>query len=201
MGAPVIEFWFDFGSTYAYFASLEIDELAARRGRTVQWRPFMLGTAFNVTGAQGLSRTPLKREYALRDWARIARLRKVPFKLPPHHPPVALAATRAFYHLERASPQDAVRLAKAMFARAYDDGPDLGDPAAVRAIGEDLGLDGEDLAAGMSDPEIKAIAKARSEEAIARGVFGSPWMFVDGEPFWGWDRLPMIERWLDEGGW
>jgi 2-hydroxychromene-2-carboxylate isomerase len=57
-GCPSIEFWFDFASGYAYFAALEIEALAGRYGRSVLWRPFTLGAAFKVTGAQGLSRTP-----------------------------------------------------------------------------------------------------------------------------------------------
>ncbi len=88
MHAPM-EFWFDFSSCYAYFAAHEIDELAARHGRTVCWRPFMLGAAFKVTGSMGLSRTPMKGDYARHDWARIARLKNLPPGLPPgasHHP-------------------------------------------------------------------------------------------------------------------
>ena len=65
MTQPVMEFWFDFGSSYAYFASLEVEALAEKHGREVAWRPFMLGTAFEVTGARGLSRTPLKRTPAM----------------------------------------------------------------------------------------------------------------------------------------
>src|SRR5207247_6439063 len=84
-GAPV-EFWFDFASGYAYFGVLEIEALAERHGRTAAWRPFTLGAAFKVTGAQGLSRTPLKRDYARRDWQRLARLKGVPFSLPENHP-------------------------------------------------------------------------------------------------------------------
>ena len=77
VGTP-IEFWFDFASGYAYFAALEIEALAERHSRTVAWRPFTLGAAFKVTGAQGLGRTPLKREYARRDRDRLARLKGVP---------------------------------------------------------------------------------------------------------------------------
>jgi 2-hydroxychromene-2-carboxylate isomerase len=51
----------------------------------------------------------------------------------------------------------------------------------------------------MIDPEIKTLARRYGEEAVTRGVFGSPWIFVDGEPFWGSDRLAMVERWLAEG--
>lgn len=192
-----IEFWFDFSSSYAYFASLEIEDLAARHGRTVVWRPFMLGAAFEVTGAKGLSRTPLKKDYALNDWRRIARLRGVPFELPAFHPSVSLPAMRAFYHLERTAPDEAVPFAKAVLAGYFRGELDTADPDAVAR----LGANPEALRAGIDDLEVKLIAKGRSQEAVARGVFGSPWMFVDGEPFWGWDRLPMIDRWLSEGAW
>jgi 2-hydroxychromene-2-carboxylate isomerase len=96
MTQPVIEFWFDFSSSYAYFASLEIEALAAKHGRVVVWRPYMMGQAFSITGARGLSSTPLKRDYALHDWARIARLRGVEYALPAHHPSVSVPAMRAF---------------------------------------------------------------------------------------------------------
>ena len=194
MTQPVMEFWFDFGSSYAYFASLEVEALAEKHGREVAWRPFMLGTAFEVTGARGLSRTPLKREYAGHDWRRIARLRGVTYNPAPTHPPIALPTMRAFYALDRRDPAAAVRFAKAAFQAAYVAGRDVGDLAVVLELS---GLTAE----AVSDPEIKALAKARSEEAVGRGVFGSPWFFVDGEPFWGWDRLPMIDDWLTRGGW
>jgi 2-hydroxychromene-2-carboxylate isomerase len=201
MTAPVIEFWFDFSSSYAYFAALEIEALAERFGRRALWRPFMLGTAFELTGAKGLSRTPLKKDYANHDWRRIARLRGVTFAPPPFHPTIALPATRAFYAIERTAPQRAPAFAKAVFETYYRGELDSGDPKAVQAFAERLGFDGAMVAAGMADPEIKALAKARSEEAVGRGVFGSPWFFADGEPFWGWDRMPMLEDWLRRGGW
>lgn len=194
MTQPVIEFWFDFGSSYAYFASLEVEALAEKHGREVAWRPFMLGTAFAVTGARGLSRTPLKRDYAGHDWRRIARLRGVTYNPAPTHPPIALPTMRAFYALDCRDPAAAVRFASAAFQAAYVAGRDVGDLAVVLELS---GLTAE----AVSDPEIKALAKARSEEAVGRGVFGSPWFFVDGEPFWGWDRLPMIDDWLTRGGW
>jgi len=198
-GAP-IEFWFDFASGYAYFAALEIEALAERHGRTVMWRPFTLGAAFKLTGAQGLSRTPLKREYALHDWHRLARLNGVPFNLPRNHPRVGLPAIRAFYYLERQDPHAAARLAKHIIAAYFQDDLDTDDPNAIARVASSLlGLDPDMMRAGMVDPEIKALARQHGEGAVARGVFGSPWIFVDGEPFWGSDRLPMVDRWLTEG--
>lgn len=200
MSGP-IEFWFDFSSAYAYFAAREIDALAARVGRLVTWRPFMLGTAFKVTGARGLSSTPLKKDYANRDWARLARLGGLPFRLPDGHPRIALAATRAFYWIEEQAPATAPAFARAVFNAYYTVGLDTADVGAVADLGAHLGLDRAALAAGCADPAIKARATAAGEEAVARGVFGSPWFFVDGEPFWGHDRMAMMEEWINRGGW
>ena len=201
MGEPAqrgaIEFWFDFASGYAYFAALEIEEVAARHGRTVAWRPFTLGAAFKITGAQGLSRTPLKRDYARRDWQRLARLKGVPFQLPENHPRTGLPAIRAFYHVERTDPHAAAALAKRLITGYFQDGLDTDDPGAIVRTAASLGLDETSILAGVADPEVKAIARQQGEQAVARGVFGSPWIFVEGEPFWGSDRLPMVERWLE----
>jgi 2-hydroxychromene-2-carboxylate isomerase len=195
-GRP-IEFWFDFASGYAYFAALEIDALAERHGRTVLWRPFTLGAAFKATGAQGLSRTPLKRDYARRDWERLARLRAVPFSPPADHPKTGLPAIRAFYHVDRKDQDVAASLAKRIITDYFQNGLDSDDPNAVAATAASLGIDRDAILAGIADPEVKLIARQQGEQAVARGVFGSPWIFVDGEPFWGSDRLPMVERWLE----
>jgi 2-hydroxychromene-2-carboxylate isomerase len=198
---PAIEFWFDFASGYGYFAALEIDALAERCGRTVLWRPFTLGAAFKVTGAQGLSRTPLKRDYARHDWQRLARQKEVPFTLPADHPKVGLPALRAFYGLERKDARAAARFAKHIIVGYFEDSLDIDDPKAIAALGLMLGLNPDLILAGIADPEVKALARRYGEEAVGRGVFGSPWIFVAGEPFWGSDRLPQVEKWLAEGPW
>jgi len=198
---PPIEFWFDFSSGYAYFAAREAEALAARVGRRMRWRPFMLGAAFAVTGARGLSSTPLKQDYAARDWARLARLHGAPFAPPPGHPAIALAATRAFYVIEDADAAAAPRFARAAFDAYYAGRLDTADPAAVADFAGRHGADPERVLAGMTDPALKARVKALGEEAVARGVFGSPYFVVDGEPFWGFDRMAMMEDWIVRGGW
>ncbi len=196
-----IEFWFDFASGYAYFAALEIEALVERHGRTVLWRPFTLGAAFKITGAQGLSRTPLKREYARQDWQRLARLKGVPFRLADQHPKVGLAAIRAFYGLERKDASAAARLAKNIIFGYFRDGLDTDNPEAIAAVAQTLGVDPDFILASVADPEVKATARRQGEAAVSRGVFGSPWIFVDGEPFWGLDRLVLVEQWLAKGPW
>lgn len=196
-----VEFWFDFSSPYAYFASLRVEEVAARHGRPVLWRPFMLGVAFKHTGMGSLSRTPLRGDYARRDWARLARHEGVAFRLPPGHPITALPASRAFYWLDETRPALAPAFAKAVFQAYFIENRDLTKAAEVAAIAAGLGLDRLTVEAAIADPAIKDLFKRRTEEAIARGVFGSPFFLVDGEPFWGADRLGMIDEWLSRGGW
>ena len=201
VGDGAIEFWFDFSSGYAYFAAQAIDELAARHGRDVRWRPYMLGAAFQVTGAKGLSRTPLKGDYARRDWARISRQTGIPFALPEGHPIAALPASRAYYWMEDHLPVHAHEFARLAFHRYFVDGVDMTDPRNVARVAEPLGAPVPTLEAALVRAPLKERLKAVSSEALDQGVFGSPFFVVDGEPFWGWDRMPMLERWLECSGW
>jgi 2-hydroxychromene-2-carboxylate isomerase len=124
------------------------------------------------------------------------------FKLPERHPKVGLAAIRAFYHIDRIDPPAAARLAKHIITGYFQDGLDTDDPDAIAQAASQLpGIDRESVMTGIDDPEVKAIARQHGEAVVARGVFGSPWIFVDGEPFWGSDRLAMVEQWLATGPW
>jgi len=196
-----IEFWFDFSSGYAYFAAATIDEIADRQGRTVLWRPYMLGVAFKHTGVRGLSSTPMKGDYARRDWARLSRQTGLAFQPPENHPITALPASRAYYWVEEHAPEVAHDFARAAFHAYFAEAQDMTLPANVAAVGAKLGLPAAEIEAGISSEPIKAMVKAASDEAIAKGVFGSPFFLVDGEPFWGLDRIPMLKSWLETGGW
>ena len=111
-----------------------------------------------------------------------------------------MPAIRAFYYVERKDAHVAAALAKRIIVGYFQNGLDTDDPNAIAAAAAPLGIDRDALLAGIGDPEVKLIARQQGEQAVARGVFGSPWIFVDDEPFWGSDRLPMVERWL-EGPW
>src|SRR5262249_4947102 len=146
--ATPIDFWFDFSSGYAYFTALEIDDLAARLGRQVAWRPFMLGAAFKVTGAVGLSRTPMKGDYARHDWQRIARSRNVRFQPHPDHPIVQIPATRAYYWVERHHPHAAHEFGRAAFRAYFGEGLDLREPDILADLAAALGIPRQDLLDG-----------------------------------------------------
>ncbi|WP_181703395.1 DsbA family protein [Chthonobacter albigriseus] len=197
-----IEFWFDFSSGYAYFASLGAEALGERVGRRVLWRPYMLGAAFEVTGSQNLSSTPLKKDYAWKDWKRIASSLRVPFDPPSSHPATALAATRAFYWIEERAPDRASVFAASVFRVYYTGLLDTASPEAVAVHAEaTVGVRAGDVLLGIADPNLKIRVREKSDEALSKGVFGSPFFIVDEEPFWGWDRMGMMERWISAGGW
>ena len=195
--AEPIDFYFDFSSPYGYLASTEIDGLAARHSRSVTWRPFVLGAAFKLTGQRALTEQPLRGDYARRDFARSARLLGVPFKLPEPFPFFALAASRACYWVE--APSQAKALAKAVYHAAFGEGRDITPVAVVAEIARGLGIQG--LEQGVEQPATKAALRDATDQALARGVFGSPFFIVEGEPFWGHDRLDQLDRWLATGGW
>ncbi len=190
-----IEFWFDFGSGYAYFAHCEIERIESETGHPVLWRPFMLGTAFKVTGAQGLSSTPMKGDYARRDWQRLAAMKGVPFAPPANHPITALAPSRIFYGLEVDDRDMANRFAAACFDRYYGGGEDITRDDVLHRCLDDAGAPREALAFAHDD-RIKALLKSRSEEALDKGVFGSPFFLWRDEPFWGADRIAMLIDWI-----
>jgi 2-hydroxychromene-2-carboxylate isomerase len=199
--AAAIDFYFDFSSPYGYLASTQIEALAAKHGRTVAWHPFLLGVAFKTTGQRPLPEQPIRGPYHVRDFDRSARLLGVPFKLPEPFPFPSLAACRAFYWLEDSDEAKAKAFAKAVYHAAFGEGRDVRATDAVAAVAKPLGIDPAALKAACDDPGIKDKLRLAVEAAISRGVFGSPYIIVDGEPFWGHDRLEQVDRWLATGGW
>lgn len=199
--AKPADFYFEFSSPYGYIASQLAEDLEQRIGRRFQWRPILLGPVFKVTGQAPLTEVPLKGDYAKRDFSRTARLHKIPYRHPDKFPIGTVAACRAFYWLDDRDPALARRVAKALYRAYFADNRDIGAPATVVAIAAAAGADGPALAAALEDPAVKERAKKEVDAAIAAGVFGSPFFIVDGEPFWGVDRMPMLEAWVKDGGW
>lgn len=201
MPARPIDFYFDFSSPYGYLAAERIDALAERHGRSVAWRPFLLGAVFKKTGTEPLLGIPLKGDYSRRDMERSARALGIPFRLPDRFPFLSVAACRAFYWLVDAEPEQARRLALALYRRAFAEGGDISSAEAVLETAAALGIERAALEAALQDPAVKDRLRREVEAAIGAGVFGSPFIVVDGEPFWGHDRLETAERWLETGGW
>jgi 2-hydroxychromene-2-carboxylate isomerase len=198
-----IHFYFDFLSSYGYFASLRIEALAARHGRDVRWHSMLLGVAVMKTmGLKPLLETPLKSDYVIRDTARYVRrhglqlARRVtdPFMDP-------RAAARGFYWVRRNRAGQEATFAHAALHAYWAEGHDLGTPAAVAALAPEIGAQPAQMLEGIESDVARNDLREAVAASLARGVFGSPFFLVDGEPFWGSDRLEMLDEWLTTGGW
>jgi 2-hydroxychromene-2-carboxylate isomerase len=198
-----IDFYFDFLSMYGYFASLRIEALAARHGRSVRWHSMLLGVSVMKTmGLKPLLETPLKGDYAIHDTARYVRrhglqlARKVtdPFMDP-------RAAARGFYWVRRNRPGQETAFAQAALDRYWREGVDLGTAPAVAALAPAIGVEAAVLLEGIESETARNDLRDAVTASLARGVFGSPFFIVDGEPFWGSDRLDQLDDWLAKGGW
>ena len=199
--AQPVDFYFEFSSPYGYIATQLAEDFEKRIGRPLRWRPILLGPVFKLTGQSPLTEVPLKGDYSKRDFQRSAGLHKVAYQHPAKFPIGTVAAMRAFYWVADRDPALARKLAKALYAAYFVDGIDIGAAPAVIEIAESVGVDAAALATALEDPALKERAKKEVEGAIAAGVFGSPFFIVDGEPFWGVDRMPMMEQWIRTGGW
>ena len=199
--ATPIDFYFDFSSPYGYFAATKIEDLAAKHGRVVAWWPILLGAVFKLNGQQPLPTIPLKGSYAKHDLTRSARLFDVPFKLPTKFPVSGIAPSRAFYWLGDRDPATAKKLALALFHAYFAEDRDISNPEVTGNVAAKLGVDKVELTHALNEPAVKERVRSEVDAAIERGVFGSPYIVVDGEPFWGSDRLEQVDRWLATGGW
>ncbi len=195
-----IEFWFDFSSPYSYLASEKIEEIAARHGRTVVFKPTLLGAVFKTTGGAPLTElAPAKAKYFAHDFARSARFAGVPYRHPSVFPIPTVSAARALLWLQARDEAMAARFFHAAFRAYFAQDRNLTEPTVLDALATEVGADPVQITRGIQELAVKDKLKALVDESIARGMFGAPTIFIDGEMFWGHDRLPQVERWLETG--
>ena len=196
MSTP-IDFYFDFSSPYGYFASTRIDQLAAEFGRTVNWHPVLLGPMFKIMGTPPLVEVPIKGDYSRRDFDRTAALFDIPYNYPARFPISTLLAARAMLWIDQnLGIAQSRQFAHAVYHAYFAQQQDIDNLDAVLRLAEKAQVEPARLAEGIQQDDIKTALKTSIDAAIARGVFGSPFIFVDNEPFWGFDRFDYIRKWL-----
>jgi len=201
MSTP-IDFYFDFSSPYGYIASCRIDEVGERHGRDVIWRPYLMGVAMKITGATPLVTRKLIGDYANIDIPRSARRYGVAYNEPPPPFPLAsIAACRAFYWMADRDPLQARDFARRVYAALFIDGRNISEVDVVVDIATVAGAGTDETRAALGDHAVKDRLRQETDGAVERGVFGSPYFIVDGEPFWGNDRIDDLDKWLETGGW
>lgn len=184
-----IEFWFEFGSNYSYLAAARIESLAARAGVPLIWRPFLLGPLLKDFG-WSTSPFVLQKEkgaYVWQDMARQCRKYDLPWRMPTVFPRVAVLPMRVA--TVGVNQPWMGRFCREMMQRNFATDEDIQSEEVVRDVLQCLDLPADSLLARARTDEVKSTLRARTEEARARGIFGAPTFFVDGEMFWGNDRL------------
>ena len=192
--AREVEIAFDVVCPYAYLASTQIEALAARTGASILWSPILLGGVFRAIGQSddpNRTMSDAKRAHTELDLRRWSEHFAVPLVRRADHPRRTVLAMRAICASE---PALRVRAIHALFAAYHARGEDISDAAIVRAALDHAGLDGEALVLRADDQTVKDDLRARTALAVDRGVFGVPAMFVDGELYWGQDRLDWVEE-------
>lgn len=194
---PVVDFWYEFASTYSYLAAMRIDDIAARHGVAVRWRPFLLGPIFAQQGwsTSPFNLYPAKGRYMWRDIERLCGEFDLPFRRPREFPQNSLLAARLA--LLGAVDGWGEAFAKAVFRAEFGEGREIGRPEALAPILTALGLDAASLMSrARTDEAVKGRLKAATEEAQSLGIFGAPsFVTEDGELFWGHDRMEEAFAW------
>lgn len=186
---PTLEFFFDFTSPYSYLASTQVDAVAARAGGAVRWRPFLLGGVFKATGNRPPIELPAKARHMLVDLDRWARRYGVPYRFPSTFPLPSILALRCALAAEAAG--RLVPFSQAVFRAAFAEERDISSPEVLAALAGQVGLDGAAVVAAA--PSFKEALIRQTSEAVERGAFGAPALFVGDQLFIGNDRLDFAE--------
>jgi 2-hydroxychromene-2-carboxylate isomerase len=132
---------------------------------------------------------------------RTAKYHGVPYRHPTVFPISSVSPCRAFYWLDARDPKRAKDLARALYRAYFVDDVDISSADNTVAVCAKFGLKADEVRTGIGDQAIKDRTRTEVDKAISRGAFGSPYTIVDGESFWGSDRLDQIDKWLATGGW
>lgn len=197
MGSKQLEFFFDVGSPASYLAWTQVASICRDAGAELVYKPMLLGGVFQATGNASPATVPAKGRYTFVDFGRFARRYGVPLRQNPHFPINTLAYMRAITGMQMRHPERFVAFTSAVFEAIWVQSLNLNDPqVAIQALAA-VGFAPDLVQSLMNDPEVKAQLKAVTEEAVARGVFGAPTMFVGDEMFFGQDRLDWVREALN----
>jgi len=198
-----LDFYFDFISPFGWLASLRVDEMAARHGYQTRWQSMLLGVSvLKVMGMKPLRQYPLKGDYLKRDLLRYMRKHGLTtardLDTPPANP---LAAGRIFHLVDAQNAPLAKDVARALLQAYWGEARDIGEADLAIAIAATAGADAAMLKDGLVSGEGDRLLRAAVDRSIAAGVFGSPFFIIDGEPFFGLEKMELVEEWLTSGGW
>lgn len=193
----MIDFWYDFASTYSHVAAQRIDALANAAKLPVRWRPFLLGPIF---AGQGWSTSPFnlfpsKGKYMWRDMERWSAALGMKLVRPSPFPSNSLLAARVALAGEEAGWIG--DFTKRVFAAQFRDGANIADIEVLRSILAAMELNPTQVLEAARSDAVKSRLRSQTDLATSLGLFGAPSFVVEGEVFWGNDRLEEALRWSD----
>lgn len=197
--SKTIDFYFDFTSPYSYIAAERIEAIAAKGGRTVNYCPTLLGFIFKEIGGGPLTAMPRKGEYSLNDFSRTARFHDLKLNFPKAFPANTVMAARAALMVKACEPNAMGAFVREVFRAYFVADQDITQADVIGRCAAAAGVDAEAAAKANDDPRWKEALKQAVQQSNEVKMFGAPYMLVDGEAFWGNDRLDQIERWVKDG--
>jgi len=189
-----VEFFFDVGSPAAYLAWTQLASICGECGGAVDYKPMLLGGVFQATGNHSPTTVPAKGDYMMRDLALHAQRYGVPFQHNPYFPINTLTLMRGATAVQMQQPERFADYLDAVYRAIWVDGKNMNDPQVVGAVLHEAGFDPAALLAQACEPQVKDRLKQVTQDAVARGAFGAPTFFVDGQMFWGQDRLDFVKQ-------
>jgi 2-hydroxychromene-2-carboxylate isomerase len=189
-----VEFFFDVGSPTTYLAWTQLAKICAAKGAELVYRPMLLGGVFLATGNASPIEVPAKGRHSIIDQARFARRYGVPLVMNPYFPINTLQLMRALTGVQMHQPERFHDLLSALFTAMWIDAQNLNDPQMIGRMLVKAGFSVDEIVALSNQPDVKAQLRATTDEAVGRGVYGAPTMFVGDEMFFGQDRMDFIEE-------
>ena len=194
MMSKTVEFFFDLGSPATYLAYTQLPNICAQTGSQLVYKPMLLGGVFKATGNASPAMIPAKGRYMFKDLDRYAQRYDVPLKFNPHFPINTLMLMRAITGMQVRHPERFQAFIDCLFNALWVEGRNLDDPATVAAVLTEHGFEPNAVLAMTADEQIKTVLKENTEQAVQRGVFGAPSMFIGDELFFGQDRLDFVRE-------
>jgi 2-hydroxychromene-2-carboxylate isomerase len=189
-----LEFYFDVGSPAAYLAWTQVPRVAAETGATIDYKPMLLGGVFQATGNKSPMEVPVKGRYVMSDLQRYAQRYDVPFNHNPFFPINTLTLMRMATGVQMHDAPRMVACVDALYRAVWVEGKNMNDATVVAEVLQGASFDAVAMAALAADPQVKDRLKAVTQEAVARGVFGAPTFFVNGQMYWGQDRIDFVQQ-------
>lgn len=189
-----LEFFFDLGSPASYLAYTQLPALCAETAAQLVYQPMLLGGVFKVTGNASPITVPAKGRYMFDDLARYAQRYQVTLRFNPHFPINTLVLMRAVTGIQMHQPERFNDFIDCLFCALWVEGLHLGDPTVVANVLTEHGFDPDEVLALANDESVKTALKDKTEQAVQRGVFGAPSLFVGNQLFFGQDRLEFVRE-------